>query len=71
VFDHRIRKNENHIAKLIPADMEFPETACQLQMVPSVDLIVAATLRTELPELGHLDSGASKFWVASLPSPGP
>lgn len=55
VLDRRIRKTEKQIANLIAKDEELAETARRLQTVPGVGLIVAATLLTELPELGQLD----------------
>jgi len=55
ILDRRIQKIEQRIAMLIAKDAELAETARRLQTVPGVGLIVAATLLTELPELGHLD----------------
>ena len=55
VLDRRICKVEKQIANRIAKDEQLAETARRLQTVPGVGLIVAATLLTELPELGQLD----------------
>lgn len=55
VLERRIQRIEAKIAALIAATPDLARTACRLQTVPGVCLIVAATLLAEMPELGHLD----------------
>jgi transposase len=55
VLDRRIAKVEKRMAGTIARDPEFIEIDRRLRTVPGVGPIVAATLISELPELGHLD----------------
>lgn len=55
VLDRRIAKVEARMAALIAADAELAALYRRLQTVPGVGPVVAATLITELPELGRLD----------------
>lgn len=55
VLDRRIAKVEARMTALIAADPELAGTARRLETVPGVGRIVAATLMSELPELGQLD----------------
>ena len=55
VLDRRIAKANARMAALIAADPELAEIDRRLQTVPGVGPVVAATLITELPELGRMD----------------
>lgn len=55
VLDRRIAKVEARMTALIAADAELVALYRRLQTVPGVGPVVAATLITELPELGRLD----------------
>jgi transposase len=55
VLDRRIAKVEARMASLIAADPELAALDRRLRAVPGVGPVVAATLITELPELGRLD----------------
>ncbi len=55
VLDRRIAKVDARIASLIAADPELAALDRRLRTVPGVGPVVAATLISELPELGRLD----------------
>lgn len=55
VLDRRIAKLEARMAALVAADPELSDVDRRLRTVPGVGPVVAATLITELPELGRLD----------------
>lgn len=55
LLERRIEKVETRIAEIIQASPELAETNRQLQSVPGVGTIVAATLMAELPEIGTTD----------------
>lgn len=58
ILDRRIRKLEILIAEHVGGDAEMAHKARQLQTAPGVGPIVAATLLSELPELGQLNRRA-------------
>ena len=58
ILDRRIRKLDTRIAECVGKDAESTRKANQMQTVPGVGPLVAATLLAELPELGQLDRRA-------------
>lgn len=55
LLGRRIEKVEARIAEIIQSSPELAEANRQLQSVPDVGTIVAATLMAELPEIGTND----------------
>jgi transposase len=55
LLDRRIAKIEKRIADLVSADPELAAIDRRLRTAPGVGPVVAATLITELPELGQID----------------
>ncbi|SMO98572.1 IS110 family transposase [Paracoccus laeviglucosivorans] len=55
LLQRRIEKVEARIAEIIQSSPELAEANRQLQSVPGVGTIVAATLMAELPEIGTTD----------------
>ena len=58
VLQRRIVKIEKEMVLLVKADQELSKVNDILQSAPGVGPIVAATLISELPELGHVDRRA-------------
>ena len=58
VLQRRIVKIEKEMVKLVKSDQELSKVNDILQSAPGVGPIVAATLLSERPELGHVDRRA-------------
>ncbi|MEZ6048841.1 MAG: hypothetical protein R3C11_25330 [Planctomycetaceae bacterium] len=66
MLEKQIHAIEKQIIQLIESDDDWDDKSKILYSVPGIGLVTAATLLTELPELGLLNRKEIQPWRASL-----